>query len=178
VLPPTASPVTETTEPATTPTTKSVAPPPETRPPTPPRATERSPTPSRTPTADPTRAPQPSPTTSVATTPLQVGLAISGTPDATTIGVDARSEGTTGDLELTVSVPAGVTLRGATGDWTGCRQSGRFITCSARSGTGHWSGTLVTEWADGAAGRVTAEVDATYRSGGHVTASAGANWPP
>ena len=153
-------------------------PPPPAQPTTTRKPTAPAAPPSPTTATTPSRTSTPSPTTSVATTPLQVALAISGTPDATTIGVDARSEGTTGDVQLSVSVPAGVTLRSASGDWTGCRQSGGLITCTARSATGRWSGTLVTEWAEGATGRVTAEVDATYRNGGHVTASAGANWPP
>jgi RNA polymerase sigma factor (sigma-70 family) len=149
---------------------------------TPPPASQPAPTsPTRhrpTPTAKPARPATASPTTTVATTPLQVGLAISGAREATTIGVDARAEGTAGEVQLTVTVPAGVSLLSASGDWSGCRQSGDVISCTAASGTGRWSGTLVTGWADGATGRVTAEVAATYRSGGHATASAGANWPP
>ena len=90
----------------------------------------------------------------------------------------ADSRGTTGALQLTLRVPAGVTLDSASGDWRSCEQSGELITCTARSTTGRWSGTsVVTSWADDATGPVTAEVGTTYRSGGDVTASATANWP-
>ena len=105
-------------------------------------------------------------------------MGIAGTADATRIDVHAESRGTTGVLQLTLRVPAGVTLDSASGDWRSCEQSGELITCTARSTTGRWSGTVVTSWADDAIGRVTAEVGTTYRSGGDVTAAATASWPP
>jgi hypothetical protein len=105
-------------------------------------------------------------------------MGISGPADATTIDVDAQARGTTGAVSLTVRVPSGVTLRSASGDWSSCEQDGDLISCTARSSSGRWAGTIVTGWADDVSGQVTAEVSATYRNGGRVNASASAGWPP
>jgi hypothetical protein len=105
-------------------------------------------------------------------------MGISGPADATAIEVDAQAHGTTGTVRLTLTVPPGVTLRRASGDWESCEQDGTLISCTATSTTGRWTGIVRTRWADGATGTVAVEVGATYRSGGHVNASAAATWPP
>ena len=164
-----------------TPTTTRTPAPPRTPATSPSPMDETSPSPSSTPSTAPS-SPRPTPTsspsTTVATTPLRVGMGISGPSDTTGIAVDAQAQGTTGVLRLTLTVPSGVTLRRASGDWSSCEQSGGLITCTARSTTGRWAGIILTRWADGSVGRVTAEVRSTYRHGGAVTASASATWPP
>lgn len=141
--------------------------------PRPSASSPRTPAPSSTPTT-----PRATPSTTVATRPLRVWMGISGPADATTIEVDAHAQGTTGAVRLLLRVPSGVVLRSASGDWSSCDQDGDLISCTATSTSGRWVGTIVTEWGDDASGTVTAEVEATYRNGGWVNASASATWPP
>ncbi|KRF25949.1 RNA polymerase sigma factor [Phycicoccus sp. Soil803] len=174
--PPSPSP-TETAAPTTTRETSA----PRTTTPPPPKPSPSAPAPSRpaaTTPSSPSPTPTRSPSTTVATTQLQVWMRISGPADATSIEVDAQAQGTTGAVRLTLRVPSGVVLRRASGDWGSCEQSGDLISCTAGSASGRWSGIIVTRWDDDASGRVTAEVDATYRNGGRVNASASASWPP
>jgi RNA polymerase sigma factor (sigma-70 family) len=134
-------------------------------------------TPTRPPTKPPT-TPASTPTTTVTATPLRVGMAISGSPTATAISVEAQSRGSTGALQLILHVPVGVSFVSASGDWTSCAQRGDDITCAAGSTSGRWSGTILTSWAADASGTVTAAVGTTYQDGGHGSASASASWPP
>ena len=174
--PPSPSPTT-TSAPPQTAGPPSTAPPMRESPPSPRRVSTPSSTPS-TPTPTTTPSPTTTPTTTVATTPLRVGMGISGPRDATEIEVDAQAQGTTGAVRLTLRVPPGVELRSGSGDWSSCAQSGEVVSCPATSASGRWAGTIITGWADGASGTVTVEVGATYRNGGHVNASASASWPP
>lgn len=164
----TATPTPTTTRATTRPRTSTV-------PPARPSASKPSTTPRTTP---PTTTPRATPSTTVAATPLRVGMRITGPPGATAIDVNAQSQGTTGPLRLTLRVPAGVTLRSASGDWRSCTQSGGVISCTARSARGRWSGTILTSWSGRASGRVTVEVGTSYANGGHASASASATWPP
>lgn len=105
-------------------------------------------------------------------------MGISGLADATAIELEAQAQGTTGVVNLALEVPSGVVLRSASGDWTSCEQDDEVISCTARSTSGRWAGTIITGWADDASGSVTAEVRATYGNGRRVRASASAAWPP
>lgn len=173
--PKTATPTTATPTTATSTSARTTRPTPTASPPSPtPTPDPTTPAPSR----DKPTTPPATPTTTVAATPLRVGMAISGSPAATAISVEAQSQGTTGAVQLVLRVPTGVTLRSASGDWSSCEQRGGVITCVARSTTGRWAGTIVTSWAAGASGRVTAEVGTTYQNGGYGSAAASATWPP
>lgn len=111
-------------------------------------------------------------------TPLRVGMSISGPPDTTTIGVEATTGASTRTMQLTMQVPVGVTLRSASGDWRSCTQRGQVITCTARSTTGRWAGSIVTDWQPDASGTVTVQVRTAEGSEAQGSAAASASWPP
>lgn len=188
--PPVAQPLTSTPRPTDTSstTTASVVPTPSataTRPPTTApsatRARVSAPPPPRTrTTVAPVRPPAaPSTTTGPRTTPLTVDLGIGGPRSATSIDVSAAAQGITGAVRLTLELPAGVTLAGATGHWASCGQSQTVVTCTAgAAASGHWSGVVRTTWAADARGRVRATVTGTYANGSPAVGSVGTTWPP
>jgi RNA polymerase sigma factor (sigma-70 family) len=118
-------------------------------------------------------------TTTPRMTPVRVDLAIAGPRADTALTVTAAAQGVKGPLRLTIQVPAGVTLSGATGDWSSCTQSQGVITCTVSDGAaGRWVGTIHTVWADTAQGPVRATVSGTYANGSPATGSVGTTWPP
>jgi hypothetical protein len=115
----------------------------------------------------------------VVTTPLTLDLAVGGTAADTAITVGVGAQGLAGPVTLHLSLPAGVSLTGATGDWTSCSQSGTTVTCSAAwRRDGRWSGTLHTRWSATARGELTATVTGRYANGSAGTADARTTWPP
>jgi RNA polymerase sigma factor (sigma-70 family) len=134
-------------------------------------ATPSPPAPATTPA--PTSAPS---GTSPSAPSLIVTATMSGRPVAVTT-VTARGDGTTGPLTLTVTVPDGVVLAGSSGDWHVCSQAGRTITCQAEhSSTGHWTGTVTTDWAGQAAGRVQVTVTGQGAGGSSPSGSVAIPW--
>ena len=110
---------------------------------------------------------------------MTVGMSLGGTPADTAIELVAAVVGTEGSLRLTVKVPAGVTLTGATGDWQSCSQDGLTITCSGpHSEGGRWAGTIRTAWPAPARGRVSATIRGTYANGSPAAGSVETTWPP
>lgn len=112
-------------------------------------------------------------------TPVTVDLAIAGSRADTTLDVTAAAQGIRGPVRLTIQVPDGVTLSGATGDWSNCTQGNGLISCTVNDGAaGRWVGAIHTVWADTARGRVRATVAGTYANGSPATGSVGTTWPP
>jgi RNA polymerase sigma factor (sigma-70 family) len=170
------------TAPATV-TSPGVTPPPTTSPTTQLPVPRRSPQPqqvppSRRPVATP-RVTSPPTTTAPRMSPMSVDLAIAGTRADTAFDVAAAAEGIKGPLGLTIRVPDGVSLSGATGDWGSCSQDTGVITCSlSNAAAGRWAGTIHTRWADTAKGLVRATVTGTYANGSAATGAVGTTWPP
>jgi RNA polymerase sigma factor (sigma-70 family) len=147
------------------------------------RATSR-PRPSSTPSppsaSTATRRPSaPSTTSAPRTSPLSVDLSFAGPRSSTSIAVSAAAQGIAGPVRLTLQLPDGVTLTGASGDWGSCTQGPTAVTCTAdAAATGRWSGTIRTVWAPDARGRVRATVQGTYANGSPAVGSVGTTWPP
>ena len=95
------------------------------------------------------------------------------------MAVSASAQGVAGPVQLTLQLPAGVTLTSANGDWGSCAQDQDVVTCTAKaSASGRWSGTVRTSWTADARGRVRATVAGTYGNGSPAAGSVGTTWPP
>jgi RNA polymerase sigma factor (sigma-70 family) len=120
----------------------------------------------------------PAPSTTPPPGSLSVGLAMAGSAQSPFVLVSVSGQRIVGALSLALTVPEGVSLRGSTGAWTNCAQSGRAIRCTAgASSSAAWSGSISTTWEPGTGGSVAAIVTGTDRSGRRVSASAATTWP-
>jgi RNA polymerase sigma factor (sigma-70 family) len=139
------------------------------------------PAPVRTTTPAPPRTtppPPPATTTQAPAGRLSAVLAMGGPTTAPFIQISASGQQLAGGLHLRLSVPVGVSLRGSSGAWQQCTQSGTTITCVASASSAQsWSGTVSTTWAQGSSGTVQATVAGTYQSGAPASATAATTWP-
>ena len=74
-------------------------------------------------------------------------MALSGTAKDTAVRVTARLPTARGPVTLRLTLPDGVRLLGATGDWRGCHQNGTEVSCTGTpSGDHQWIGTVHLAW--------------------------------